>query len=151
MPHTLSAIIESLVCEREAGFRPSHGCLDQIFTVQQLIEKRHIYPFLNSWISELFPLSLVDLPNRMTWQITEYPRNMLLFAGNYDLTLDRVRSYGPFFLSFAITGGERQVRSILFVDGFPDAFSWAQWHHRTSPRITYYGFELRWWSCPADW
>ena len=38
----LSQARDSTTREEQAGFRPGRGCIDQIFTLRQLLEQRHL-------------------------------------------------------------------------------------------------------------
>ncbi|CAH8560129.1 unnamed protein product [Dicrocoelium dendriticum] len=39
----LTAERESQIREKQAGFRPGHGCIDHIFTLRQVLEQRHAH------------------------------------------------------------------------------------------------------------
>nr|CAH8851112.1 unnamed protein product [Trichobilharzia regenti] len=39
----LCKIREGLIREEQAGFRSGRGCIDQVFTLRQLLEHRHTY------------------------------------------------------------------------------------------------------------
>ncbi|CAH8463306.1 unnamed protein product [Dicrocoelium dendriticum] len=60
----LSPVRESYYREEQAGFRPGRGCVDQIFTLRQLLEHRHIYhrPTIVAFLDIRAAFDSVDRP-----------------------------------------------------------------------------------------
>ncbi|CAH8492285.1 unnamed protein product [Dicrocoelium dendriticum] len=108
----LSTTREEFSREEQAGFRPGRGCIDQIFTLRQVLELRHIHrrPTIVVFLDIRAAFDSVD--RSALW-------NCLLKKGVpdkfvtilkvlYSHTSGKVRAYGTHSSSFAVTSGVRQ-------------------------------------------
>ncbi|CAH8490480.1 unnamed protein product [Dicrocoelium dendriticum] len=108
----LSTTREEFSREEQAAFRPNRGCIDQIFTLRQLLELRHIHRR---------PTIIVFLDIRAAFDSVDRSAlwNCLLKKGVLDKfvtilkvlhthTSGKVRAYGTHSSSFAVASGVRQ-------------------------------------------
>ena len=103
---------EEQIREEQAGFRPGRGCIDQIFTLRQLLEQRHIYrrPTVLLFLDIRAAFDSVD--RNALWQCLcrfGVPEKYVsILEALYSQTSDRVRVYGRLSSPFAISSGVRQ-------------------------------------------
>ena len=109
-----SVILHGLIETREeqAGFRPGRGCIDQIFTLRQLLEQRHIYrrPTVVVFLDIRAAFDSVD--RTALWQCLHrlgVPEKYIsVLRAIYSQTSGRVRVYGKLSSSFGISSGVRK-------------------------------------------
>ena len=67
----LTVAREEIISETQAGFRPSRGCIDHLFTLRQVIEQRHAYrrPTILVFLDLKSAFDSVD--RRSLWYILE--------------------------------------------------------------------------------
>ena len=98
--------------EEQAGFRSGRGCVDQIFTLRQLLEHRHSYhrPTIVVFLDIRAAFDSVD--REVLWccllrhGVPE--KYVSILRALYLHTSGRVRAYGRLSASFSITSGVRQ-------------------------------------------
>ncbi|CAH8560679.1 unnamed protein product [Dicrocoelium dendriticum] len=108
----LSPVRESYYREEQAGFRPGRGCVDQIFTLRQLLEHRHIYhrPTIVAFLDIRAAFDSVDRPAlwRCLLKKGVPEKYTAILRALYLHTSGRVRVYGKLSSQFAVNSGVRQ-------------------------------------------
>ena len=108
----LSPKREEQIREEQGGFRPGRGCIDQIFTLRQLLEHRHSYrrPTIVVFLDIRAAFDSID--RKVLWDcLRRYgvPEKYVSILGAlYHQTSGKVRAYGQLSPSFCITSGVRQ-------------------------------------------
>ena len=98
--------------ENQAGFRPGRGCIDQIFTLRQVLEHRHTFrrPTIVVFLDLKAAFDSVD--REVLWQclsVKGVPKNYInLIKALYSSTTGRVRAYGELSSELITTSGVRQ-------------------------------------------
>ena len=103
---------ESFFREQQAGFRPGRGCIDQIFTLRQILEQRHVYrrPTILVFLDLKAAFDSVDRSALLNTLIQQgMPLKFVnIIRALYSQTTGRVRVYGELSKSFPTTSGVRQ-------------------------------------------
>lgn len=98
--------------EQQAGFRPGRGCIDQIFTLRQVFEKREAFrkPFVVLFID--FKAAFDSVHRESIWKLLKVdgvPEKLIrLLRDLYDGGQSRVRAYGGYSKSFEVKTGVKQ-------------------------------------------
>ena len=108
----LTVARETLSREQQAGFRPGRGCVDQIFTLRQVLEQRHTYkrPTILVFLDFQGAFDSVDRSVLLdTLAHQGMPRKFVnIISSLYSKTSGRVRVYGELSKSFRTQSGVRQ-------------------------------------------
>ena len=110
--HRLRPAYESHARENQCGFRPGRGCIDQIFVLRQILERRHEFrqPTVACFVD--FAAAFDSVDRNVLWKIAEAagaPRNLLeIMRAMYAATESCVRVYGSTSEPFEISTGVRQ-------------------------------------------
>lgn len=108
----LTPLREKQVREEQAGFRPTRGCIDQIFTIRRILEHRQAFnrPTIIVFLDIRGAFDSVD--RATLWDCLSrkgVPRKFInLLRALYSQTLGRVRAYGELSAQFSIASGVRQ-------------------------------------------
>ncbi|CAM0512289.1 unnamed protein product [Fasciola hepatica] len=109
--HRLTPARERNVREQQAGFRPGRGCIDQIFTLRRLLEKRHTHrrPTIMLFLDLKGAFDSVDRTSLFsTLHRKGMPQKFVnLLRSLYSHTSGRVRVYGELSGRFETTSGVR--------------------------------------------
>lgn len=110
--HRLSTAPELRMREEQAGFRSGRGCIDQIFTLRQILEHRHTYhrPTVTVFLDiraafdSIDRVALWNCLHRIgvPWKYVQLIKAMYLH------TAGRVKAYGKLSQSFTVSSGVRQ-------------------------------------------
>ncbi|VDP64076.1 unnamed protein product, partial [Schistosoma curassoni] len=98
--------------ENQAGLRPDRGCIDNIFTIHQVLEHRHTYrlPTMIAFLKLKAAFDSVD--RKVLWQCLSLngvlQKHISLVKALYSNTTSRVRAYGEMSSDFATSSGVRQ-------------------------------------------
>ncbi|RUT72670.1 hypothetical protein DLK05_17160 [Ancylomarina longa] len=99
--------------ENQAGFRPGRGCIDQIFTLRQVLEHRHTFrrPTIVVFLDLKAAFDSVD--REVLWQclsLKGVPKKYInLMKALYSNKTGRVRAYGELSCDFATSSGVWQA------------------------------------------
>jgi hypothetical protein len=108
----LNAARDRSTREEQAGFRVGRGCIDQIFTLRQLLEHRHTYRRPTVVVFLDIRAAFDSLNRAATWHCLRShgvpEKYVVLLESLYSHTLGRVRAYGKLSPPFAISSGVRQ-------------------------------------------
>ncbi|CAH8657151.1 unnamed protein product [Dicrocoelium dendriticum] len=108
----LSPTRESLQREEQAGFRPGRGCIDQIFTLRQILELRHVYQRPTIAVFLVIRAAFDSVDRTVLWQCllrNGVPEKFVcILRALYSLTSGRVRAYGMLSPTFVVSSGVRQ-------------------------------------------
>ncbi|CAH8529183.1 unnamed protein product [Dicrocoelium dendriticum] len=108
----LSPVRESYYREEQAGFRPGRECMDQIFTLRQLLEHRHIYhrPAIVAFLDIRAAFDSVDRPALWRCMLKNCvpEKYTAILRALYLHTSGKVRVYGKLSSHFAVNSGVRQ-------------------------------------------
>jgi hypothetical protein len=103
---------ETLTREQQAGFRPGRGCVDNIFTLRQLLEQRHTYrrPTILVFLDFKGAFDSVDRSVLLSTLVHQgMPLKFVnIIRSLYSHTSGRVRVYGELSKSFPTRSGVRQ-------------------------------------------
>lgn len=100
------------VRETQAGFRPGRGCIDQVFALRQLLERREEYkrPFVIAFVDFSAAFDSIDRPS--LWKLlieSGLPVKLVkLFQVLYQNTKCRLKVYNQTTRSFDVKTGVRQ-------------------------------------------
>lgn len=103
---------EKQIRENQAGFRPGRGCIDQIFTLRQILELRHTYrrPTITVFLDLKAAFDSVD--RDVLWRclsLKGVPQKFItLLQSLYSNSCSRVRAYGELSSEFTTLSGVRQ-------------------------------------------
>jgi hypothetical protein len=103
---------ECQIRENQAGFRPGRGCIDQIFTLRQILENRHSYrrPTVTVFLDLKAAFDSVD--RDVLWRclsLKGIPKKFTsIFQSLYSHSHSRVRAYGELSPEFTTASGVRQ-------------------------------------------
>ncbi|CAH8871683.1 unnamed protein product [Trichobilharzia szidati] len=103
---------EAQTRENQAGFRPGRGCIDDIFTLRQILEHRHSYrrPTINIFLDLQAAFDSVD--REVLWRclaVKGMPRKYIaLIKALYSYSCSQVRAYGELSSEVVTTSGVRQ-------------------------------------------
>ncbi|RTG82230.1 uncharacterized protein DC041_0010142 [Schistosoma bovis] len=112
---SLTKIVSKILAstrENQAGFRPGRGCIDQIFTLRQVLEHRHT--FRRPTIVVFFDLKVTfdSVDSEVLWQclpLKRVPKKYIdLIQALYFNTSGRVRAYGELSSELTTSSGVRQ-------------------------------------------
>jgi endonuclease/exonuclease/phosphatase family metal-dependent hydrolase len=98
--------------ENQAGFRPGRGCIDQIFTLRQILELRHEFrqPTVVAFLD--FTAAFDSVDRESIWSLLEGeglpPKLKRMCAAMYAKTNCRIRAYGEDSQEFSTKTGVRQ-------------------------------------------
>ncbi|KER20289.1 hypothetical protein T265_15354, partial [Opisthorchis viverrini] len=108
----LTVAREILTREQQAGFRPGRGCVDEIFTMRQVLEQRHTYkrPTIPVFLDYRGAIDSVDRSVLLdTLAHQGILRKFVNILGSlYSRASGRVRVYGELSKSFRTQSGIRQ-------------------------------------------
>ncbi len=103
---------EKNIRENQAGFRPGRGCIDQIFTLRQILELRHEFrrPTVVAFLD--FSAAFDSVDRESIWSLLELdglpPKLKWLCAAMYARTNCVIRAYGEHSKEFETRTGVRQ-------------------------------------------
>ncbi|KAH9594332.1 Innexin inx2, variant 4 [Schistosoma haematobium] len=98
--------------ENQAGFRPGRGCMDQIFTLRQVLEHRYTFrrPTMVVFLDLKAAFDSVD--HEVLWQclsLKGVPKKYInLVKALYSNTTGRARAYGELSSELITSSGVRQ-------------------------------------------
>ena len=108
----LTPFRETQIREEQAGFRPGRGCIDQIFTLRQILEQRHCYrqPTIAVFLDFKGAFDSVDRNALFSTLLCKgVPLKYVnVLRALYAHTSGRVRVYGRLSPNFATASGVRQ-------------------------------------------
>ena len=110
--HRLVSHREKQMRENQAGFRPGRGCVDQIFTLRQVLEQRHSFQQLTMVVFLDFKSAFDSVDRQALWQcltLKGVPSKILfLLKSLYTNSRGRVRVYGQLSPEFTTSSDVRQ-------------------------------------------
>ena len=112
MLRRLHSVRDEHTREEQAGFRAGRGCIDQIFTLRQLLEHRHIYRRPTIVVILDIQVAFDSIDRGALWNclisngVPEKYVSILKVV--YSQTSGKVRAYGEFSPAFKVTSGVRQ-------------------------------------------
>ena len=107
---------EQTIREKQGGFRPGRGCVNQIFTLRQYMEHRHTYHRSTIYVFLDLKAGRLGLFNLLLTQGLP-AKYVSTLKAMYAHTSGKVRAYGPLNRTFNITSGVRQgcpISTFLF-------------------------------------
>lgn len=119
--------LDAVTRENQAGFRPGRGCIDQIFSLRQILETRHEFrrPTYVAFID--FAAAFDSVDRGSLWKILDQdglPTKIIqLIEAMYKSTSNRVRVAGSISSDFEVATGVRQG-AILSPLLFTRAIDW---------------------------
>jgi hypothetical protein len=103
---------ESTSREEQAGFRPNRGCIDQIFTLRQLMQHRHAYRQPTIVVFLDLKAAFDSVSRKALWNCLLKngvpPKYVNLLKELYSNSESRVRVYGKLTSPFVTSSGVRQ-------------------------------------------
>ncbi|CAH8430565.1 unnamed protein product [Schistosoma mattheei] len=98
--------------ENQAGFRPGRGCIDQIFTLRQVLEHRHTFRRPTMVVFLDLKAAFDSIDREVLWQclsLKGVPKKYInLIKALYSNTTGRVRAYGELSSELITSSGVRQ-------------------------------------------